>query len=317
MPLIRSLTTSAGPGRVPQVAFAPHLPQKANKKTPNLHNEGDVSRNYTSYNFQTLRDDVFMLARDGNVTGNRIGPARSSCAVHVGSYNANRESIYTQQQTISRDILDAVPTAKSMLGIAALIPSVVEPPNAQDVGGSKGERSVRISVHGGKTNDARLLQDGMRYNALTPGLGGALNPASALEGTGRGYYVNPLAVQDVVIDVGTMGSAEYSLGGAQSNAIPKDGGNLFSGSLFLAGTGHQLLLVGAAPLDAGAQLGDRAGGRRPLEPDRAVEGGEERQAAHVADEHGAAGRHRGDRRREHADEVIDSREVLDHRVHDD
>ena len=77
----------------------------------------------------------------------------------------------TQQRTVSREVLDTVPTAKSVLGIAALIPAVVEPPNAQDVGGSKGERSVRISVHGGKTFDSRLLQDGMRYNALTPGVG--------------------------------------------------------------------------------------------------------------------------------------------------
>src|SRR5262249_3947724 len=68
--------------------FGCHLPQKANKKLPQLHNEGDVTRNYVSYNFQTLRDDVYMLARDGDVTGNRIGPARSSCAVHVGSYNS-------------------------------------------------------------------------------------------------------------------------------------------------------------------------------------------------------------------------------------
>lgn len=80
-----------------------HLPQKANRKAPSLHNEGDVTRNLVAYNFQTLRDDVFMLARDGNVTGNHIGPARSSCAVHVGSYNNNRESVYVQQQTISAE----------------------------------------------------------------------------------------------------------------------------------------------------------------------------------------------------------------------
>src|SRR5207248_6705423 len=78
-----------------------HLPQKANVKTPMLHADGDVTRNYVAYNFQTLRDDIYMLARDGTATHNRIGPARSSCAVHVGSYNANRESIYVQQQTIS------------------------------------------------------------------------------------------------------------------------------------------------------------------------------------------------------------------------
>ncbi|MCE9605162.1 MAG: hypothetical protein K8U03_09710 [Planctomycetia bacterium] len=88
--------------------FGCHLPQKANKKLPSLHNEGDVSRNIVSYNFQTLRDDVFMLAHDGDVTGNRIGPVRSSCAVHVGSYNNNRESIYVQQQTISSDGMSGI-----------------------------------------------------------------------------------------------------------------------------------------------------------------------------------------------------------------
>jgi hypothetical protein len=88
--------------------FGCHLPQRANKKMPSLHNEGDVARNYVAYNFQTLRDDVFMLARDGDVTGNRINPARSSCAIHVGSYNQNRDSIYVQQQTISADGLSGI-----------------------------------------------------------------------------------------------------------------------------------------------------------------------------------------------------------------
>ena len=78
-----------------------HLPQKANLKMPYLHWEGDVTKNYTAYNWQTLRDDVFMLARDGNATNNRINPSRSSCAIHVSSYNALREQIYVQQQTIS------------------------------------------------------------------------------------------------------------------------------------------------------------------------------------------------------------------------
>jgi hypothetical protein len=83
--------------------FGCHLPQKANIKSPNLHADGNVSRNYTAYNFQTLRDDTYMLAKDGDVTGNKINPARSSCAIHVGSYNGNRESIYAQQPTVSAE----------------------------------------------------------------------------------------------------------------------------------------------------------------------------------------------------------------------
>ncbi len=85
-----------------------HLPQKANTKMPQLHNEGIVSKNYTAYNWQTLRDDVFMLARDGDVTGNKIGPSRSSCAIHVTSYNGTRESIYYQQQTISAEGMSGI-----------------------------------------------------------------------------------------------------------------------------------------------------------------------------------------------------------------
>jgi hypothetical protein len=83
--------------------FGCHLPMKANEKKPSLHNEGDVQRNWTAYNFQTIRDDVFMLAIDGIAAGGRISPARSSCAVLVGSQNANREWVYSQQQTVSAE----------------------------------------------------------------------------------------------------------------------------------------------------------------------------------------------------------------------
>ena len=125
--------------------FGCHLTQKANKKAPNLHYEGDVSRNLTAYNFQTLRDDVFMLARDGNATGNRIGPSRSSCAIHVGSYNANRESIYVQQQTIS---------AEGFSGIAfsTNVPHTVR-------GGP--DRSVPrdLSVHRPGTHETKMCSD--------------------------------------------------------------------------------------------------------------------------------------------------------------
>jgi hypothetical protein len=81
--------------------FGCHLQMTANVKRPMLHNEGITTRNYTSYNFQVLRDDIYMLGVDGTVTGHRIAPARSSCAVLVSSQNANREWLYYQQQTIS------------------------------------------------------------------------------------------------------------------------------------------------------------------------------------------------------------------------
>lgn len=80
-----------------------HMPMRANRRKPVLHWEGDTLRNWTSYNFQTIRDDVFMLAIDPTVMKHRIAPARSSCAVLVGSQNQNREWVYSQQQTISAE----------------------------------------------------------------------------------------------------------------------------------------------------------------------------------------------------------------------
>jgi hypothetical protein len=80
-----------------------HLPMVANQKMPMLHNEGLTTRNWTSYDFQILRDDVFSLAIDGTVTGHRVAPVRSACAVLVGSQNNNRDWIYYQQQTVSAE----------------------------------------------------------------------------------------------------------------------------------------------------------------------------------------------------------------------
>src|SRR5271165_1986824 len=83
--------------------FGCHLPMRANKKVQLNKFEGATTRNYTSYNPQVVRDDVFMLGRDATYKGHRLAVLRSSSAVIVGSQNANREWVYSQQQTISAE----------------------------------------------------------------------------------------------------------------------------------------------------------------------------------------------------------------------
>ena len=65
--------------------------------------EGTTSRNFSSYNPQVVRDDVFMLGKDSTAKDNRLAVIRSSSAVVVGSQGANREWFYTQQQTVSAE----------------------------------------------------------------------------------------------------------------------------------------------------------------------------------------------------------------------
>jgi hypothetical protein len=132
--------------------FGCHLPMVANRKKPMLHNEGtDSLRNYTQYNYQTLRDDIFMLGKDGTVTGHRIAPTRSTCAVLVGSQNQNREWLYSQQQTVSSE-------GYSGHAFSTFVPHTV----------STSETKVCTDCHVSKANDnnavmAQLLMQGTNF----------------------------------------------------------------------------------------------------------------------------------------------------------
>ncbi|MCC6593398.1 MAG: hypothetical protein IT479_08990 [Xanthomonadales bacterium] len=78
-----------------------HLPIQANWKTDRKHYEGGFTRNYATYNPQVARDDVFMLARHGEIKDFKYAPMRSSSALVLSSTNSNRERIYIQQPPIA------------------------------------------------------------------------------------------------------------------------------------------------------------------------------------------------------------------------
>jgi hypothetical protein len=83
--------------------FGCHLPMRANQRVPLNKFEGMTTRNFTSYNPQVVRDDVFQLGIDATYKNHRLAVLRSSSAVLVGSQNANREWVYSQQQTVSAE----------------------------------------------------------------------------------------------------------------------------------------------------------------------------------------------------------------------
>ncbi len=83
--------------------FGCHIPMEANSKMAANKFEGTTTRNFSSYNPQVVRDDVFMLGKDSTVKDNRLAVLRSSSAMVVGSQGANREWFYTQQQTVSAE----------------------------------------------------------------------------------------------------------------------------------------------------------------------------------------------------------------------
>jgi hypothetical protein len=78
-----------------------HLPIESNWKTQSHKYEGEVTRNYATYNPQVARDDMFQLGKHMTTKGAVIAPVRSSSALLLSSTNINRDRIYVQQPPIS------------------------------------------------------------------------------------------------------------------------------------------------------------------------------------------------------------------------
>ena len=124
-----------------------------------------------------------------------------------------------QQNLLTRDTLDAVPTGKSIQGYASITPGVVISSSGQDVGGNRGEFAGALAIHGGRQNDQHLWIDGMRQNiGYTHG-----------GGTHRLYMSSQATIQEVNFTTGGM-NAESSSGGIQINIVPKEGSNTFNGT---------------------------------------------------------------------------------------
>ena len=76
-----------------------------------------------------------------------------------------------------------------------------------------------FSVHGSGASGTSVLMDGMIINGLQ--LDGAVQS-----------YLNDAGSQEMVYQTGG-GSGDSPTGGVRMNLVPKEGGNTFSGSLFL------------------------------------------------------------------------------------
>jgi carboxypeptidase family protein len=128
------------------------------------------------------------------------------------------------QQTVSNDVLRAIPSSRSAGGIQALIPGLSQ---NNDSGGITGGGGTAATIHGGRGSDSRTYNDGL--NVGWAGGGGGL----------WGNMLNVAAAQEVVLSTsGGLGEAESA--GVTLNAIPREGGNVFSGTFFANGAGSAM-----------------------------------------------------------------------------
>jgi hypothetical protein len=186
---------------------------------------GTYSVTFTLAGFSTMKRDGVQIsvAFTALVNGDlRIGNIAETVTVSGASPLVDVQNV-VQQRVVTRDVIDALPVAKTMQSVAVLVPGVTVAGSAtgatgQDVGGSVGERHVYLSVHGSRGLEMPLVWDGMRVNNMNF-LGG---------GFGTSLVLNAGSVDEISIEVGAL-STESETSGVRANVIPKAGGNTYAG----------------------------------------------------------------------------------------
>ncbi|MEQ1898420.1 MAG: TonB-dependent receptor [Vicinamibacterales bacterium] len=147
-----------------------------------------------------------------------VGSVEETITVTGATPIVDVQSVRTQT-VLRAEVMDALPSGQRDLSqLASLtLGAVSATAGRNDVGGDKSEQATSVAIHGSRSDDARILYDGMNAN----------NPGGALGGQSRLYKINTVMVAEQVID--TSGNTAESLtSGANVNMVPKEGANTFS-----------------------------------------------------------------------------------------
>ena len=206
---------------------------------------GTYSLTFSTPGFQTYKREGLELPSDFTATIDvtlNVGALEESVTV-AGSSPVVDVQNNVRQQVLPRDVLDAVPNAHTIQSVGQLIPGISL--TAPDVGGSQAMQQTYFSVHGSGAAGTSVLMDGMIINGLQ--LDGAVQS-----------YLNDAGSQEMVYQTGG-GSGDSPTGGVRMNLIPKEGGNTFSGSLFVGVENWQSDNFTSALKSAGVTSVDKIG----------------------------------------------------------
>jgi hypothetical protein len=125
-----------------------------------------------------------------------------------------------QRQVLSRDVLDALPTARSYLSAGAVVPTVKL--SRPEVGGINIGQGAYLSSRGKSSADDAVEVDGLDLRNTN--------------GVSQSGYNNFAMVQDVTYQTSSIG-ADSEAGGVRINMIPREGGNTYKGDFYVGASG--------------------------------------------------------------------------------
>jgi hypothetical protein len=160
----------------------------------------------------------------------RVGGLEETVTVSGQSPVVDVQNV-VQQRLISTEVLENLPSAKSIQSVAALIPGMTAGLSNHDVGGTVGDQPLGTAIHGGRAADQHIFYDGMRTNNV--------NTVGTAGGGSQSIFFNPAAVHEISMEVGNL-AIQSETGGVVINVIPKEGGNVFRGTFVANGSNGDL-----------------------------------------------------------------------------
>ena len=176
---------------------------------------GTYAVTFTLPGFQTFKRDALDLPANFTATINadmKVGALEESVTVSGASPVVDTSS-NVKSQVLNREVLDAVPSAKTIQSLGQLVVGVNL--SSPDVAGSRAMQQTYFAVHGVGASGTMVTVDGL----ITNGTMG--------DGSVQAYH-NEAMIQEAVYQT-AGGTAETITGGLNMNLVPKDGGNKFSG----------------------------------------------------------------------------------------
>lgn len=179
---------------------------------------GTYSVTFTLPGFSTYKRDGLELSSDFTATLNaelKVGALEETITV-TGESPIVDVSSTSRVQVLSREVLDAVPSGRTIFAMSQLVTGVAL--NQPDVGGSRAMQQTYMSTRGLTSANNIVQIDGLMINGL--------------DGDGAvQQYINNQMIQEMSYTTAGAG-ADVSPGGVRVNVVMKDGGNRYNGTFF-------------------------------------------------------------------------------------
>jgi len=189
---------------------------------------GNYSVTFTLPGFSTVKRDSLDVSVNFTSTVDaemRVGKVEETITVTGESPIVDIQSAATAR-SVTSETFKELPSGGSWIQMAALVPAIRA--SNTDVGGVLGDQTgAQVSAHGARSDDGVSMIDGLRI--------GNMYISSNL----TNMSLSPLLFDQVDIQLSGQ-TGETGTNGVIMNAIPKAGGNRFSGSALANGSGPKL-----------------------------------------------------------------------------